>query len=520
MTETTHPGGSVDAFEPFGWWATHMDSVNRTPRKRFQAPLIEGLEGRLLMTASAVADIALISATTIDSRGVTVTYDVPAAAANQPIAFRVARSADATLNASNPVGSSQVLPPASGQGSGTLDSAGHSATAAGRHTVTLAIPGGLPPDPGHPYVVVAAATASAAAKGEAPSTASFRTHVIAVISHGGKQPKDWSSKGPPWERRLAAQLLADGYDAVVPYNWVAVSSHAGSAVQQGPRVAADVIRAASAYPANEPVDVHFIGHSEGAVVNSQAILRLNATGWPANAGAGYLKVTMIDPHAANNAFGGKQYSVSNGVLGFIAKQVINSYQSKAKDPLPVVTANVQDAEVFYQHTPERLTFGSNSGIYNLWGQVPVQGNASYYDLTAKGISHAGKFGIQDWYRLNVAPTLGGGANFVTTAALSGAQTGVVTPTASGHRERVEYAGHAAPGVVVRLYAGAPNQVTITQVGRTVAGPDGSWDLTTRPLVAGRWRVAVTTTAPRTPGHRFVYLRPTAWLGPLTVAPPA
>lgn len=496
-----------------------MDAANRKSRSREHAPSIEGLEGRLLMTATGGADVALVSASTVDSRGVTVTYDVPTAASNQAIAFQVVRSADQSLNASVPVGASQILPPVPGLGGGTLDGAGNPATAPGRHIVTLPLPGGLPPDPRHPFVVVAAATASTAADGQAPSTASFRTHVIAVISHGGQQSKDWSGKGPPWERRMASQLLAEGYDAVIPYNWVAVSSQPGSAVQQGPRVAADVIRAASAYPANEPVDVHFIGHSEGAVVNSQAILRLNAEGWPANAKAGYLKVTMLDPHAANNAVQGKQYSVSNGVLGFIAKQTINDYQSKAKDPLPVVPSNVQDAEVFYQHTPVRLTFGSNSGIYNLWGQVPVQGQATYYDLTAKGISHAGKFGVQDWYRLNVVPTLGGGTNLVTDAAVTGAQTGAVTPTAAGRRERVEYAGRAAPNVVVHVYAGTPDQPRITEVGRTIAESDGSWDLTTKPLIAGRYRVAVTTSAPRTRGHRFVYLRPTAWLGPLTVSPP-
>src|SRR6185437_4126034 len=202
-----------------------------------------------------------------------------------------------------------------------------------------------------------------------------RTHVIAVITHGGKQPKSWAKGGPPWERRMASQLLADGYDSVIPYNWVEVSSTPGSAVKQGPRVAALVAQAAAQYPANEPVDVHFIGHSEGAVVNSQAILWLNKNGWPANAQAGYLKVTMLDPHAANNNITAPQYSVSNGLLGAIAKEEINAYQSKAKDPLPVVTPNVQDAEVFYQHTPVRQTFGSNDGIYNLWGQVPVQGAA-------------------------------------------------------------------------------------------------------------------------------------------------
>jgi hypothetical protein len=317
---------------------------------------------------------------------------------------------------------------------------------------------------------------------------------------------------------MAQQLLADGYDAVIPYNWVEVSSTPGSAVRQGPRVAADVIQAAAHFPADEPVDVHFIGHSEGAVVNSQAILWLNRYGWPANAQAGYLKVTMLDPHAANNNIAAKQYSVSNGLLGVIARQEINDYQSKAKDPLPVVTPNVQDAEVFYQHTPVRQTHGSNGGIYNLWGQVPVQGAAHYYDLTAEGISHAGKFGVQDWYRLNVVPTLGGGGTFVTTSAVTGAQVGTAAPTPSGRRSHVEYAGTAAPGSIVRLYAAPPDQSTVTQVGRARVNPDGTWDLTTRALMPGRFRVAATTSAPRIPGKRWSYFRPTAWLAPLTVPP--
>src|SRR5262249_18387767 len=149
------------------------------------------------------------------------------------------------------------------------------------------------------------------------------------------------------------------------------------------------------------------------------ILRLNAQGWPANLQAGYLKVTMLDPHAANNNVPGKQYSVSNGLLGYIARSEINAYQSKPKDPLPVVPPNVQDAEVFYQHTPVRETFGSNAGIYNLWGQVPVQGQAHYYDLTAPGISHSGKFGVPDWYRLNVVPKLGDGSGFISASAVGG-----------------------------------------------------------------------------------------------------
>jgi hypothetical protein len=273
-------------------------------------------------------------------------------------------------------------------------------------------------------------------------------------------------------------------------------------------------------PPGSPVDVQFIGHSEGAVVNSETILRLNAQGWPAGAQAGYLKVTMIDPHAANNNIKAPQYSVSNGVLGQIARMMINDYQSKAKDPLPVVTPNVQDAEVFYQHTPVSKTFGSNGGIYNLWGQVPVQGSAHYYDLTAPGISHGGKFGIQDWYRLNVVPTLGTGGTQITTSAVTGALQPGGTSTPNGRREKVDYAGTAAANVTVHLWAGLPTSSKVIPIGKTYSSADGTWRITTRALAPASYRVVATTAPPHGigPHHTRVYYRPTAWLGTLTIPP--
>jgi hypothetical protein len=78
-----------------------MDSADRNARNRKRMPSIEGLEGRQLMSASAPADVAVVAATTRDSRGVTVTYNVDAAAAGQPIRFSVLRSADATLDAND-----------------------------------------------------------------------------------------------------------------------------------------------------------------------------------------------------------------------------------------------------------------------------------------------------------------------------------------------------------------------------------------------------------------------------------
>ena len=49
------------------------------------------------------------------------------------------------------------------------------------------------------------------------------------------------------------------------------------------------------------------------------------------------------------------------------------------------------------------------------------GPAHYFDLTGPGISHAGNFGVQDWYRLNVVPTLGDGSMLANASILTVAQ---------------------------------------------------------------------------------------------------
>lgn len=274
--------------------------------------------------------------------------------------------------------------------------------------------------------------------------------------------------------------------------------------------------AVAAFPPGEAVDVHLIGHSEGAVVNSEAILALNQQGWPAAADAGYLKVTMLDPHAANNGLKGQQYSVSNGVLGYIARMEINDFQSKAQDPPPVVPENVEGAEVFYQRTPVSQTFGSNDGVYNLWGQVPVLGKATHFDLTAPGISHSGKFGVQDWYRLNVVPTLGDGAPTIDRAELTGWSVDAGNGAEVSAGRQAHYAGQAAPGAIVRLLVGA-GEAELSGAGATHAGPDGKWHLATRPLAPGNYRVLAVANAPARRGERPTPIKPTAWLGSVAVA---
>jgi hypothetical protein len=490
-------------------------------RARLQRkPAAEGLEDRWL-PAAALPDIAMVSATTTDSRSVTIDYQIQNADIHQPITFGVYRSAGDQFNSATiPVGTAQVFDP--GSGHPTLDQAGKPATALGNHEITLPLAGGLPPDPQHPFVLVVADPANAIAESsKADNTASFRKHVIGILTHGGVQPKKWRN-GPPWEIRMAADLRNQGYDAVIPYNWVAESNHAGAALRQAPRLAYMVLNAVSQFPASDPIDLHFIGHSEGAVVNSQAILLLKDSA-PANVRAGFLKDTMLDPHAANNGVRGQQYSVSNGFLGWFARSSINQFQSKAKDPAVIVPDNVDIAEVFYQHTPVSQTYGSNAGVYNLWGQVPVHGSAQYFDVTGPGISHSGKFGVQDWYRLNVVPNLGDGAPFIQSIALTGALDLATSQSMSSgdhvfSDQPLQYAGHAEPGATVRLLARGAASQGLAQVGQTVTSSLGTWTITTRPLATGRYRMVAVEELAASPTERPIHVKPTVWLNTLFVDP--
>ncbi len=139
------------------------------------------------------------------------------------------------------------------------------------HTVTVPIPGGLPLNPEHPYVL-AVANPVASEAGDTPSTASFRTHTIAVITHGGIQDNAWKKNGPPWTLQMAKSLRAEGYDQVIAYNWVAQSSTPGAGGQARAEAGQAGPRGVAQFPATDPVDIQFIGHSEGAVVNTQAIV--------------------------------------------------------------------------------------------------------------------------------------------------------------------------------------------------------------------------------------------------------
>jgi hypothetical protein len=469
----------------------------------------------------------MISATTTDSQGVTIEYQVnqPITAAT-PLQFGVYRSADGRFDASDStVDTVTLVPPGVSGQAATTDQAGGPATAVGTHTLTIALPVGLPPYPEKPYVLVVANPGSATSTTDPQQSASFRVYTIGVVTHGGIQDPSWKH-GPPWELEIAYMMRHEGFDSVIAYNWALQSSTPGAAIKQSPRLARFILHSASQFPANSVVDLELIGHSEGTVVNTYALATIQKE-LPASIRAGYIEDTLLDPHAANNdVISGKQMDFA-GALAGLGKMVVSDYQHRANDPPPYFPSIVDQANVFFEHSQ-----ATDDGIYNLWGQVPVKTEGPaihYYNLTAMGATHSGKTGVNYWYRDFIAPTLGNQAPLIQQLQqFNGQIDGVRTiaspspraavPTQVASTQQPEFSGTAAPGSMVRLLVGPANDPSrIGLAGMTQADADGQWSLSTRrPLPAGQYRTVVTafSRALRTrPGLAIV---PTQPLGRLVV----
>ena len=192
----------------------------------------------------------------------------------------------------------------------------------------------------------------------------------------------------------------EGFDSVIAYNWAVQSSTPGSAIKQSPRLARMIMDVASTFPANDPVDLEFIGHSEGTVVNTYAMVTLEGEMTP-HLKSGDIEDILLDPHAANNNVPGQQMSFG-GALGGLARVIVTDYQGEANDPAAFVPSFVDQADVFFQHSQ-----ATASAIYNLWGQVPVKSRGPlvhYYNLSAMGATHSGKTGVNYWFRDFIAHT--------------------------------------------------------------------------------------------------------------------
>jgi hypothetical protein len=336
------------------------------------------------------------------------------------------------------------------------------------------------------------------------------------------------------------KMRHEGFDSIIAYNWVLQSSTPGAAIKQSPRLARMILDVASSFPASDPVDLEFIGHSEGTVVNTYAIVTLERELTP-QLKSGFIEDILLDPHAANNNLpSGQQVSYAGDLAG-LAQEIVTNYQSEAKDPPAFVPSVVDEALVFFQHSQAK-----SSAIYNLWGQVPVKSEGvtvHYYDLTAMGATHSGKTGVNYWFDNLIAPTLGSQAPLVHELELNGQIDNAQSPTSAllsqnSLVERVDntragriygpaqvvatgqpvFSGTAAPGSVIRLaLSPAARAERLYVVGETTASDTGTWSVTPRrALKDGQYRTLVTAfsrTLATRPGLAIV---PTLPLGRLVV----
>ena len=183
---------------------------------------------------------------------------------------------------------------------------------------------------------------------------------------------------PSWETDMAQALQTDdGVDHVIPVDWSAASNlpirgvteAEGSLLATAIVLTADTMVLAEGSP-GDVVDLDLIGHSRGAVVISQALQDLDGTTFPALAG-GFKKMTLLDPHPANNGYSKPDYSAGSDRLSRALVRIYRWLQAHMQDPQVIIPPNVNEADLYYQHSPaSAFPRGSEEAHLNLWGEDP------------------------------------------------------------------------------------------------------------------------------------------------------
>lgn len=388
-------------------------SIGKPQTPQTFRPMLEALEDRAL----PAVDVQMLFATTADSHSVTFQYAI-----NEDVSFdvRVYRSTDNVFN------SSDITLPEGASTTFTIDP-----PSAGTHTATVTLD--LPQDASHPYVLVVAdpenslAEMNASGTADANNTAFFRKHLIGVVTHGF----ELTAGVPSWAKQMASSLEAEGYDAAFAFDWSTLSKlpAPGLSSLAAKRLASQIVTVSASLDleAGDVIDVHAIGHSRGTVVNSIALELLDNLNL-APLEAGWLKVTMLDPHAARN-FGTLQQGIAElqnnsgiSTVGFfsyrptlsgrLAMLSVLYFQAAANDPLPFFGSNVDEPEVFYQHTLSKdLPFFTFDGQANSWGMSDAMLeslglNLSGETIYSKNLTGIGHYSVPLWYLKNVVPNLG------------------------------------------------------------------------------------------------------------------
>jgi hypothetical protein len=350
-------------------------------------------------------DVRLEKVTTKDARTISADYDIiDPAISTLPLQFDIYRTASPTSHEESDL-----------YATATIDVSRVDDLSVGHHegvVLSLDDPSGNPinalrPDPANQFVVVdvrpfasgqVVVAVSPFGSGQTDNPdheAYFQKHLLGVVTHGLYLE---GTDTPAWVTQMADGLKAEGYEDAIAYNWMELSRD----LQPGRAVDAAQLLYNQVYVTakhltdahqGDVIDIHFIGHSRGAVVISTVLQFMVALEDPVFTG-GYMKMTMLDPHPARNRDGMDFFSAADTLEGQSAVAIYRSAQAIFQDPDVIVPSNVMEAEVYWQHTPiESFLQGSPDYPLQLWGEGEFDG--TIINNSGRSISWGNLTGVDD-----------------------------------------------------------------------------------------------------------------------------
>ena len=270
---------------------------------------------------------------------------------------------------------------------------------------------------------------------ETNNTTFFRKIPVAVATHGlapsaiTTLPLAAADGTPEYLATLSQKLGSLGYKYVLPFDWSLKSVIAApfmanlAAIDMVDTLLTDLMNLNDTsfhLTQYDTIDIHFIGHSRGAVVISEALKILDKVLSAPSVSAdpvalalskGFVRMTMLDGHPANV----RTLSFSNSwFAGTAVVPLLLNFQRIASDNDIEVPDIVDFSEAYYQETNVydlNANLDSSERILNLWGVLPVSGSVDH-KCVLTGIMGHGEVPV--WYTENVAILLEPGTCFEDT----------------------------------------------------------------------------------------------------------
>lgn len=356
---------------------------------------------RVEPAAAACPVFELENATTVDAQSIRVRYTTGPGLASQPIRLTACRATIQTLKKCEGPLASLI---------GTETLAAPDQLAPGPHEATILRGKVLKPDTAMPYVIVVGDAA-----GETSQTY-FKKWMMGVVVHGftfrkmlvvasavdkdlADDVREWlfkEEKPEEWQAVMVRSLeSAACYDsATFPFEWRFASTleQKDALTERAVAMYGEITRRAVNLVHQhfgDVVDVHLIGHSRGTVIISEVLKE-----WKANPNVGlggsYVRVTLLDPHPANNAISPQEdvyfpddSPADQALYGWVNTKYRESQALIADPPIELPGGiGIREAEVWFQHSRVKDILAAPvfrdedmpySG-FNLWGLGATTGH--------------------------------------------------------------------------------------------------------------------------------------------------